>query len=114
LVLCFSLLAGTASAGETNVVLENALFRCTISPGAGNVAFVDRAPGTDYLRATGRSPGALVRVRGKERAATAATLAQGRLTLQFGTNGFKSGPQDGSAPGVFIVLVRLCTPSDKK
>ena len=72
------------------MVLENALFRYTISPDARNTAFLDRATGTDYLRASGRSPCARVRVRGQEHAATAATLAQGRLTLQFGTNGFKA------------------------
>ena len=86
-ILCLPVLAGTALAGEANLVLENTLFRYTISPDARNVAFVDRATGTDYLRAGGPSPCALVRVRGKEQPATAATLAQGRLTLQFGTNG---------------------------
>ncbi|MEK7706593.1 MAG: hypothetical protein AAB380_01175, partial [Verrucomicrobiota bacterium] len=48
---------------------------------------MDRATGTDYLRATEASPCALVRVQGKEHAATAATLADGRLTLRFGITG---------------------------
>jgi len=74
-VLCLPLLAGSALAGEANLVLENALFRYVISPDARNVAFVDRATGTDYLRAGERFPCALVRVRGEEHVATAATLA---------------------------------------
>jgi len=86
-ILCLPVLAGTAFAGEANLVLENPLFRYTISPDAQNVAFVDRATGTDNLPATGHAPCALIRIQGKERPATAATLAQGRLTLQFGTNG---------------------------
>src|ERR1035441_1013028 len=91
LILCLPVLAGTAFGGEPNVVLENAHFRYIISPEGGNVAFVDRATGKNYLGATGgSSPCALVRVRGQEHAATAATLAQGRLTLQFGTNGLKA------------------------
>src|ERR1035437_1983908 len=90
LILCLSVLVGTAFGGEPNVVLENARFRNTISPEGGNVAFVDCATATDYLRATGPSPCALIRVRGQEQAATAATLAQGHLTLQFGTNGLKA------------------------
>jgi hypothetical protein len=89
-MLCLTLLAGTAFAGEPDVVLENALFRYAISPDARNVAFVDRATGTDYLRANTPSACAKVRVRGQEHAATAANLAQGRLTLQFGTKGIKA------------------------
>ena len=61
-----------------------------ITPDARNVAFVDRATGTDYLRAAPPTPCALVRVRGKEYPATSATLANERLTLQFGTNGCKA------------------------
>ena len=90
LILCLPVIAGTAFGGEPNVILENAHFRYTISPEGGNVAFVDCATATNYLRAPGPSPCALVRVRGQEYAATAATLAQGRLTLQFGTNGLKA------------------------
>ena len=91
LILCFTLLAGTAFAGAPEpLVLENSLFRYTISPDARNLGFIDRATGTDYLRTSGSSPCALVRVQGQEQAATAATLALGRLTLQFGTNGLKA------------------------
>ena len=71
------------------MVFENALVRYAILPNARNAAFIDRATGTDYLRATEPSPCALVRVRDQEYAATTATLTQGRLTLQFGTNGIK-------------------------
>jgi hypothetical protein len=71
------------------VVFENALVRYAILSNARNAAFVDRATGTDYLRATEPSPCALVRLGDQEQAATAASLAQGRLTLQFGTNGVK-------------------------
>jgi hypothetical protein len=86
-ILFLLVLAGTAFAGEANLVLENPLFRYTISSDALNVALVDRATGTDYLPATGHTSCALVRIQGKEQPATTATLAQGRLILQFGSNG---------------------------
>ena len=106
LPLILSLLAGTAFAGEPeSLVLENALFCYTISPDARNVGFIDRATGTDYLRATGRSPCALVRVRGEEHTATTATLAQGHLTLQFGTNGLKAVLKTEARPSCIILSV---------
>ncbi|HSA12151.1 MAG TPA: hypothetical protein P5205_17450 [Candidatus Paceibacterota bacterium] len=86
IVLCLSILARIGLAAEpTPLLLESQHFRYTISPEGRNVAFVDSATGTDYLRASNPSPCAMVRVRGQERAATAATLADGRITLQFGT-----------------------------
>ena len=89
-LLCLSLAAGTSFAADGDVVFENALVRYTISPNARNAAFVDRATGTDYLHATPPSPCAMVRVGGQEHAATAASLAEGRLTVQFGTSGIKA------------------------
>jgi RHS repeat-associated protein len=107
LILCLPLLAGTAFAGEANLVLENAHFRYTISPEARNVAFVDRATGTDHLRAPRPSPCALVRVGGQERPATSvtvngqtaaicsdATFAATNFTLASGTNTFTAVAQD--------------------
>jgi hypothetical protein len=87
---CLLLLVSSAIAAEQGVVFENALVRYVISPNARNAAFVDRATGTDYLRATPPSPCALVRVGGQQHAATAAALDQGRLTLQFGDSGIKA------------------------
>jgi hypothetical protein len=87
LVLCLSALAVTAFAESPTVVFENPQFRYTIATDAGNVAFVDRATGTNYLRADASSPCAFVRIQGKDHAATAATLAEGRLTLRFGDTG---------------------------
>src|SRR5437762_2271817 len=85
LIFCLSALAGTAFA-ETSapVVFGNSLVRYTISADARNVAFVHQASGADYLRTNVPSPCALARVGGKDRAATAAKLANGRLTLRFG------------------------------
>jgi hypothetical protein len=84
-VLGLGLLAGAAvvTAAEA-VVLENPLFRYTISADAKNVAFVDRTTGTDYLRAGAASSCAFVRVQGQNYAATEASLAEGRLQLGFG------------------------------
>ena len=48
-ILYLPFLVGPSLAAEADLVLENPLFRYTISPDAGNVAFVDRATGTDYL-----------------------------------------------------------------
>jgi hypothetical protein len=88
-ILCLPFLAGPALAAEADLVLENPLFRYTLSPEARNVSFVDRTTGTDCFHATGHAPCALVHAQGKDFPATAATLAQGRLTLEFGTNGIK-------------------------
>jgi hypothetical protein len=89
-ILLLPLLLGSALAAQADIVLANPLFRYTISPDARNVAFVDRASGTNYLQAIGHSPCALIRAQSKDLTATAATLAQGRLTLEFGTNGLKA------------------------
>ena len=112
LILCLPVLVGTALAGEADLVLENPLFRYTISPDARNVAFLDRATGTDYLPATGHTPCAVVRVQGKEHAATAATLAQGRLTLQFGTNSLKAVLKTEVRPSFIILTVESVSGGD--
>ena len=112
LILCLPVLVGTALAGEADLVLENPLFRYTISPDARNVAFLDRATGTDYLPLTRHSPCALVRVQGKEHPATAATLAQGRLTLQFGTNSLKAVLKTEVRPSFIILTVESVSGGD--
>ncbi|MCX6926377.1 MAG: hypothetical protein NT154_24695 [Verrucomicrobia bacterium] len=89
-LLTLTLLAATAFAGETNIVLENSLIRYAISYEARSVAFVDRGTGTDYLRAGPPTACASARIGDREHAATAATLADSRLTLQFGTSGVKA------------------------
>jgi len=81
----FAFLAGSVAADTgVPVVLENPLFRYTISSDAKNLAFTDRASGTDCLRTNGASQCGAVRVQGKDLPATAARLADGRLSLQFG------------------------------
>src|SRR5258707_6427687 len=86
--LCLSVRAWPAFAEAPKpLVLENLHFRYTISAAARNVEFVDRATGTNYLRATEVSSCARVRVQGKEYSATAATLADDRLKLRFGRAG---------------------------
>jgi hypothetical protein len=112
-ILCLAVLAGTASAqGPKPLVFENSLFRYTISAEARNVAFIDRATGTDYLRTSESSPCARVRVHGETHAATAATLTQGRLTLQFGTNGVKAVLKAEVRPSFIILSVESVTGGD--
>ncbi len=83
LIILFSALAATAFAKSTSTVsFESADFRYVISSEAKNVALIDRATGTNYLR-TINSPCAIVRVKGKDQNATSATLDQDRLTLHF-------------------------------
>ena len=108
-LLCLSLLSGNAHAAPANVVLANTHFRYTISPDARNVAFVDRATGTDYLRAGGPSACALVRVRRQEQAATSASLAEGRLTLQFGPSGIKAVLKTEVRPSFITLSVESVT-----
>src|ERR1041384_7344697 len=90
-ILCFASLAWRAIAeAQAPIVFENSLFRYSISREAKNVAYVDRATGTDYLRTGPASPCALARVGGKEFPATAATMADGRFTLRFGESGISA------------------------
>ena len=102
-LLCGFLLSATPQAAPANIVLENPLIRYTISPEARNVAFMDRASGTDYLRAGGSTSCASIRIAGREQPATAATLADGRLTLQFGASGVKAVLKTDVRPS-FIIL----------
>ena len=71
------------SAEQGPIVIENAHVRYTISAEGRNLAFVDRASGTDYLRHDSPSHCALVRSGGVEYPATSAVLADGRLTIEF-------------------------------
>jgi len=66
------------------VVMENAHLRYTISADGRNLAFVDRATGTDYLKHEAPSACAAVRCQDGEHPATSAQFADGRLTLGFG------------------------------
>ena len=87
LLLC-SFVATRIALAEASepITLDNPLLRWTISTSAMNVAFVDRATGKDYLRGATPSPCARIRANGRDQTATAAALADGRLTLLFGTN----------------------------
>ena len=80
-----ALVLATSSFSQTPppLVLENALFRYTMSSDAKNIAFVDRRTGKNHLEGKA-SPCALVRARGKVQPATSATLIDGHLNLGFG------------------------------
>ncbi len=78
-----------AQTGEP-IVLENDHLRYSISGSAQNIGFVDRATGIDSLRKGGPLPCALIRSNGKEHPATAATYADGRLSLVFGDTGIRT------------------------
>lgn len=106
LLLAILVLALTASAQAPKpFVLENALFRYTIAPDAKNVAFVDRASGTDHLRKDTSSTCASIRVQGQPHAATSASLTKGRLTLQFGNTGVKAVLKTETRPSCIILTV---------
>jgi hypothetical protein len=75
--------SSASSLGQGSIVIENAHMGYTISAEGRNLAFVDHASGTDYLRHDKLSPCALVRSGGVEYPATSAVLANGRLTLEF-------------------------------
>ncbi|UCF14533.1 MAG: hypothetical protein JSW59_14050 [Phycisphaerales bacterium] len=70
-------------AGQGPIVVENAHVRYTIAAEGRNLAFVDRASGTDYLKNDRPSACALVRAGGAEYPATSAALTNGRLTIEF-------------------------------
>jgi hypothetical protein len=106
ILLALPIFAVTVAAQSPKpVVLENALFRYTIAADARNMAFVDRTSGTDYLRKDASSPCALIRVLGQTHAATAASLAKGRLTLQFGHTGVKAVLKIETRPSCVVLSV---------
>jgi len=69
------------------VVLENKHVRYSITAEGQNHGFIDLATGTDYLQANPPSSCASIQCDGKSFPATAAVLADGRLTLKFGDSG---------------------------
>jgi hypothetical protein len=85
----FLVVTAAHAASTRKIVFENAAFRYVITSDACNVAFVDRATGSNYLRGA-TSPCALVKTGGTSLPATAATLSQGRLTLRFGGSKIKA------------------------
>lgn len=94
------------------VVLENPLFRYTISAEARNVGFIDRATGKDFLRADRPSDCARVRIRGKWHGAIAAALANQRLTLGFGDTGVTAVLRVESRPSCVVVAVESVAGGD--
>ena len=108
LQICWLVLAGwsAGAAAPPAVVIGNDVFRYSISSAAKNLAFVERATGKDYLRRGEPSPCAVVRVRGKDHAATAATLANSLLTLDFGDTGVKAVLEIESRPEYVVLTVR--------
>lgn len=82
--------SGAVAETAKQIVFENASFRYVIAPDARNVAFIDRATGSNYLRGSEASPCALIRAGGKSQPATAATWSRGRLTLRFGDSGLQA------------------------
>jgi len=79
------------AAGQDLVVLENPRLRYVISADGQNLEFVDRASGSNYLRAGARVPCALARHDGKDLSATAAAYTNGLLTIRLGGEGVEVG-----------------------
>jgi len=76
--------ASASLAQQGSIVIENAHVRYTISAEGMNLAFIDRSTGVDYLKRDTPSACALVRRGGAEYPATSASLANGRLAIEFG------------------------------
>lgn len=74
---------GEAALLTNTLVFQTPYVEYRVSAEGKNLAFVDRATGADYLRPGPATPCAFVRLEGKEHPVTAATLADGRLTLRF-------------------------------
>lgn len=87
------------------IVLENASFRYVIAADARNVAFIDRATGSNYLRGGEVAPCALIQTGGKSQPATVATFSRGRLTLRFGDSGVKAVLKTESRPAYITFTV---------
>ena len=72
------------------IVLENDSFRYEIAADGHNLAFIDKASGTDYLRDTVPSRVALVRTADGMIDALRAVFSDGVLTLGFGETGVEA------------------------
>ena len=70
------------------------------------MALIDRASGSNYLRATTASPCAFILQQGREHAATAARLADGILTLRFGTSGITATIKAEALPSCITLTVQ--------
>jgi len=75
-------LAASIPLAQSQIVLQNAHVRYTISHEGRSLGFVDRATGVDYLK-PGAGPCALVRRGGMEFPVTSAEMTNGRLSLKF-------------------------------
>lgn len=84
-----ALVLPTTAASPKQITFESAAFRYVVSADARNVAFIDRATGSNYLAGVA-SPCALIRLGGKSQPATAAAFSRSRLTLHFGDSGIKA------------------------
>jgi len=110
LIFCVSTLAEPAfAAAPKPLILENSHFRYIISAEAKNVALVDRATGMNYLRPGPPSACALIRFRGKEHAASAAELKDGRLTLHFADAGINVALKTETRPSCVLLAVESIT-----
>lgn len=84
-------------------VLETTTFRYEIASDGRNVALVDRATGTNYLRLDPPSVGASVRVGGTNFPVTAVSQSDRQLSLRFGTSGIEADLATEVHP-TFVVL----------
>src|SRR3989304_1071312 len=107
-MLCVLVVTGSPAsfgAAVNPIVFENADFRYVIGTKGRKAAFVDRATGRDYLRTNEPSPCALAWAQGKPHSATAATLADGRLTLRFGESGLTAVLKTEIRPSCVLLSV---------
>lgn len=100
------------SVGANPIVLENPLFRYSLSTNGTNLAFVDRASGKGFLRTTPPSACAFVRTHGVTHAATAASLADGHLTLRFGDSGIAAVLKVETRPAGVVLTVETVSGGD--
>jgi len=100
------------AAAAMPVVWETPAFRYTISESGTNLSFVDRATGTDYLRAEPPSACAWVRCGGVSHPATAAALADGRVTLRFGATGLQAVLKTETHPSCVVLTVESIAGGD--
>jgi hypothetical protein len=101
--VCVSLSISVA-VRAADVSFEAAGFHYTISGGGKNVAFVDKATGTNYLQST-PSACASARVGGKSVEVTAAAFEGNRLKLRFGESGVSAMIAVESRPAYVLFRV---------
>ena len=100
-----SFACGAPASAPVALTVENDCAKIVVGTNGCLVGFIDRRSGQNYCRHPSGAPLARVKLYGKSYAASKATLAGERLTLELGTSGVTAVVQIKAQPRHFLVEV---------